>query len=204
MYAGDFATGAVTDVTFTGYVSDDVSAGTYPEEVVLVYTNENGEPQESVSERVGISFGEGASFAIVSGLIAIEPGETKAIRVTFKNTGDAPVYDARARVVPGKPLAASVDTALPGDIAPNETKTADFTITLASGALEVPYGLNCEIKYRDARDTLILSDQIVMQVDGTAGNPLTDALANPVSLAVIVGIVLLAGYYLYTGRQKSR
>ncbi len=204
VYIGDLAPGAVTNVTFTAYVSDSVSAGIYPEEVMIAYTNENGEPQESVSERVGIPVGEGASFAIVSGPIAIEPGETKAIQVTFKNMGDAPVYDARARVVPSKPLTAPVDTALLGDMAPGETMTADFTISLESGALEVPYGLNTEIKYRDAQDTLILSDQIVLQVDGKAGNPVTDLLVNPVSLAVIVGIVLLAGYYLYAGRRKSR
>lgn len=203
VYIDDFAPGAVTNVTFTAYVSDDVSVGTYPEEVMVVYTDENGELQKSVSERVGIPVGAGASFAIVSDPITIEPGETKAIQVTFKNTGDALVYDARARIVPGKPLTASVDTALLGDMAPNETKTADFTITLGSGALEVPYGLNAEIKYRDARDTLILSDQIVLQVDGKAGNPIRDALVNPVSLAVIVGVVLLAGYYVVTGRRKK-
>ena len=203
VYIGDLAPGAVTNVTFTAYVSDSVSAGIYPEDVMLAYTDENGEPQESVSERVGIPVGKGASFAIVSGPVAIEPGETKAIQVTFKNTGDAPVYDARARVVPSKPLTAPVDTALLGDMAPGETMTADFTISLESGALEVPYGLNTEIKYRDAQDTLILSDQIVLQVDGKAGNPVTDLLVNPVSLAVIVGIVLLAGYYLVTGRRKN-
>ncbi|MDE4908015.1 NEW3 domain-containing protein [Methanogenium marinum] len=203
VYIGDFAPGEVTVVTFTAYVSDDVSAGTYPEEVMIAYAGENGESQESVSERVGIPVGEGASFAIVSDPIAIEPGETKSIQVTFKNTGDAPVYDARARIVPSKPLTAPVDTALLGDMAPGETMTADFTISLESGALEVPYGLNTEIKYRDAQDTLILSDQIVLQVDGKAGNPVTDLLVNPVSLAVIVGIVLLAGYYLYAGRRKN-
>ncbi|KAF1078472.1 hypothetical protein MKMG_00623 [Methanogenium sp. MK-MG] len=204
VYIGDLAPGAVTDVTFSAYVNDAVGAGTYPEEVVILYTDEYGEPQQSVSERIGIPVGEGASFAIVSGPIKIVPGETKAVRVTFRNTGDAPAYDARARIVPGKPLTAPVDTAILGDMAPNETKTADFTITLASGSLEVPYGLNAEIKYRDARDTLILSDQIVLQVDGTAGNPIRDALVNPVSLAVIAGIVLLAVYYLYAGRRKNR
>ena len=204
VYIGDFAPGAVTDVTFTASVSEGVSAGIYPEEVRIVYTDERGEPQTSVSERAGIPVGAGASFAIVSGPVAIEPGETKTIRVAFKNTGDATAYDARARIVPGKPLSASVDTAYLGDMAPNGTKTADFTITLASGALEIPYGLNSEIKYRDARDTLILSDQLVLQVDGTGGNSVIDALVNPVSLAVIVGIVLLAGYYVVTGRRRNR
>ncbi|WFN33718.1 S-layer protein [Methanogenium sp. S4BF] len=204
VFIGEFAPGAVTDVTFTAYVSDDASAGLYPEEVMIVYTDEHGEPQRSVSERTGVPVGAGASFAIVSGPVEIEPGETKAIRVMFRNTGDATAYDARARIVPGSPLSASVDTALLGDMAPNETKSADFTVKLASGSLEVPYGLNAEIKYRDARDTLILSDQIVQQVNGAAGNPVKDLLLNPVSLAVIVGIVLLAGYYLVTGRRKSR
>ncbi|GAB7014740.1 COG1361 S-layer family protein [Methanogenium cariaci] len=204
VYIGDFAPGEVVNVTFSAYVDDAVGAGTYPEEVMILYTDEDGEPQQSVSERTGIPVGEGASFAIVSGPIAIVPGETESIRVTFQNTGDAPAYDARARIVPSKPLTASVDTALLGDMAPNETKTADFTISLASGALEVPYGLNTEVKYRDARDTLILSDQIVLQLDGKAGNPIRDALLNPVSLVVMVGVVLLAGYYLYVGRRKMR
>ena len=204
VYIGDFPPGAVRTVTFTAFVNDAVSAGTYPEEVMVVYTDEHGEAQTSVSERIGIPVGEGASFAIVSGPVAVVPGEPKSISVTFKNTGDAPVYDARARIVPGKPLSASVDTAMLGDMAPGETKTADFMITLASGSLDVPYGLNSEIKYRDETDTLMLSDQIVLEVEGTAGNPVKDVLVNPVSLAVIVGIVLLFGYYVVTGRRKKR
>lgn len=203
VYIGDFPPGAVRTVTFTTFVNDAVSAGTYPEEVMVIYTDENGEGQTSVSERIGIPVGAGASFAIVSGPVAVVPGEPKTISVTFKNTGDAPVCDARARIVPGKPLSASVDTAMLGDMAPGETKTADFTITLASGSLDVPYGLNSEIKYRDETDTLMLSDNIVLEVEGVAGDPVKDALMNPVFLAVIVGALLLAGYYVVAGRRKT-
>ncbi|WAI02054.1 COG1361 S-layer family protein [Methanogenium organophilum] len=204
VYIGDFPPGAVRTVTFTASVNEAVSAGTYPEEVMIVYTDEVGEAQKSVSERIGIPVGTGASFAIVSGPVEIVPGESETIRVTFKNTGDAPAYDARARIVPAEPLSASVDTAILGDMAPNETKPANFTIMLASGSLDVPYGLNSEIKFRDETDTLILSDQIVLQVDGISGDPVKDALMNPVALAVIAGIVLLAGYYVACGRQKKQ
>lgn len=204
VYIGDFPPGAVRTVTFTASVNDGVSAGTYPEEVMIVSTDDAGKAQQSVSERIGIPVGEGASFAIVSGPVSIVPGESETISVTFKNTGDATAYDARARIVPVKPLSASVDTAILGDIAPGGTKTADFTVSLASGSLDVPYGLNSEIKYRDETAALILSDQIVLEVKGTAGNPVADLLMNPVSLAVIVGVVLLAGYYVAAGRRKER
>jgi hypothetical protein len=203
VYIGDFPPGAVRTVTFTASVNDAVSAGTYPEEVMVVSTDIHGEVQTSVSERIGVHVGKGASFAIVSGPVAMVPGESATISVTFKNTGDATAYDARARIVPVKPLSASVDTAILGDMAPGETKTADFTISLASGSLVMPYGLNSEIKYRDGTDTLILSDQIVLEVEGTAGNPVADALTNPVLLIVIAGAVLLAGYYMVSGRRKK-
>jgi len=203
VYIGDFPPGAVRTVTFTASVHDAVSAGTFPEEVLVVSTNGHGEAERSVSERIGIPVGEGASFAIVSGPVAMVPGESETISVTYKNTGDAPAYDARARIVPVKPLSASVDTAILGDMAPGETKTADFRISLASGSLVMPYGLNSEIKYRDGTDTLILSDQIVLEVEGTAGNPVAAALTNPVLLIVIAGAVLLAGYYVVSGRRKK-
>lgn len=203
VYIGDFPPGAVRTVTFTASVDDAVSAGTYPEEVMVVSTDEHGEVQTSVSERIGIPVGKGASFTIVSGPVAMVPGTSGTISVTFKNTGDAPAYDARARIVPVKPLSASVDTAILGDMAPGETNTADFTITLASGSLVMPYGLNSEIKYRDGTGTLILSDQMVLEVEGTAGNPVADALTNPVFLIVIAGVVLLVGYYVACGRRKT-
>jgi hypothetical protein len=198
-YIGDFPVGAEVTRKFKISVSSDAEANTYPLDVYITYENYEGDIVDSETTTIGIPVGGKAEFSIVSDPIELSPGQKKAITIQYKNIGDATVYSAQARISAVDPFTSDDDTAFLGTFAPGETKDATFEVSVDSTATEKEYGLDSEIRYRDALDNSIISDPIKV--------PLEVVKHSNTGLYVLIGILVVGiiggGYYYYRRRQQG-
>ncbi len=203
VFIGSIAPGETKTTRFKASVTDKIDSGEYPAEFIIIYTDEYGNLGESEDVTVGIDTGSGPKFRVVSEEIPFSPGKTKTISISYKNTGDATAYDASARITAKTPFSAVSDSAILGDIAPGETVTAEYSLSLDRNAIIKPYGLNTEIKYYDGINNLCLSDELKVQFIVKETFDIVTAITNPVVIAVLMALVLFGIYYIYRKENRS-
>lgn len=203
VYIGDFNPGDVVECSFKVSTSSDAEAQTYPLNVVIDYERSNGEQDTSDTETVGVPVGGKIDFDIISSAATVHPGEKATIEVTYKNIGSATAFNAQARISAVDPFTSNDDTAYLGDLAPGETAVARYAVTVDDKATIKEYGLDSEIRYRDALDNSQISDTMKMTVSVVKTEALVGALTNPIVLAVIAAILIGAGYYIYRRRTSE-
>jgi hypothetical protein len=204
VYIGDFPSGSTVDCRYKVTVSSNAERQTYPIDVVVVYQNNEGDFITSRSDTVGIPVGGKADFSIISPPGEMNPGNKKVITVEYKNTGDTAIYSAQARISAVDPFTSNDDTAYIGDLKPGESKTVSFVITVDRTATIKEYGLDSEIRYRDALDNTYISDTMKVKVDVTAPAGITTILSNPIYLSIIIAAVIGIIYLVYHYRKKNR
>jgi len=201
-YIGTFPSGGTATAIFKASVAGSAEAQTYPLDVYVKYENRDGDIVSSDIETIGVPVGRKTGFVIVSEPETLNPGQKKVITVAYKNDGAATVYKAQARVSMVDPFTSNDDSAYLGDIAPGETKEASFLVTVDGKATLKQYGIDSEIRYRDAFDNQLISDPIKVGLivaenkGGVAG-----ILNNPLALAAIVVVIIGIGYAIY--RRKA-
>ena len=135
----------------------------------------------------------------VSGNLA--QGESKAIEITYKNTGESVAKDALARIIVMSPLSTEKSIVRLGDIEPGEEKIARFVISADQDALVKNYGINSEIKYIDEDGETSFSENMKVNLHLEA----TEKKFSITGVAVIL-IVLIALYQIinvYRKRNKN-
>jgi hypothetical protein len=203
-YIGDFPSGGSATAIFKASVTNSAEAQTYPLDVYVKYENTDGDTVSSDIETIGVPVGGKIEFDIVSEPETLTPGQKKVITVRYRNTGGATAYQAQARVSMVDPFTSNDDSAFLGDVAPGETREASFLVTVAGTATPKQYGIDSEIRYRDAFDNQIISDPIKLSLNVDKGTSLVEGLLkSPLALAVIAVVILGIGYALYR-RNKSR
>ncbi|HOA68999.1 MAG TPA: hypothetical protein PK669_07585 [Methanosarcina thermophila] len=135
----------------------------------------------------------------VSGNLA--QGESKAIEITYKNTGESVAKDALARIIVMSPLSTEKSIVRLGDIEPGEEKIARFVISADQDALVKNYGINSEIKYIDEDGETSFSENMKVNLHLEA----TEKKFSITGVAVIL-IILIALYQIinvYRKRNKN-
>ncbi|WP_067048468.1 COG1361 S-layer family protein [Methanofollis ethanolicus] len=203
VYIGDFNPGDVVECTFKVSASNDAEAQSYPIDVMVQYEKSNGEKETSDTEIVGVPVGGKIDFTIVSSAATVHPGQKATIDVTYKNVGSATAYNAQARISAVDPFTSNDDTAYLGDLEPGQTAVAHYSVSVDKEATVKQYGLDSEIRYRDALDNSQISDTMKMTVSVVKPDPLAGALTNPIVIAVIIAVLIGAGYYIYRRRTSE-
>ncbi|MHB8163730.1 MAG: COG1361 S-layer family protein [Methanoregula sp.] len=203
VYIGDFPAGSIVDCRYKVSVSKDAQKQTYPIDVVVVYQNNEGDFVASRSDTVGVPVGGKVDFAITSPAGEMNPGNKKVITVEYKNTGDATVKSAQARISAVDPFTSNDDIAYIGDLKPGESRTVSFVLSLDRSATLKEYGLDSEIRYRDELDNTYISDTMKVKVNVTAPAGATAILSNPIYLSIIVALIIGAVYLVYHFRKKQ-
>jgi hypothetical protein len=203
-YIGNFPSGGSAKAVFKATVADSAEAQTYPLNVQVKYENREGDTVTSDIETIGVPVGKKIEFTIVSEPETLIPGQKKVITVRYKNTGGATAYQAQARASMVDPFTSNDDTAYLGDVKPGETKEASFLITVAGTATQKKYGIDSEIRYRDAFDNQVITDPLKLSLNvGQDTGVVAGLLKNTLALAVIAVVILGIGYALYR-RNKNR
>jgi hypothetical protein len=201
-YVGDFPANGTATCVFKTSVDSGAEAQTYPLDVYVIYENHDGDTVSSDIETIGIPVGGKIAFEIVSDPQSISPGQKKVITAQFRNTGGATAYNAVARISMVDPFTSSDDSAFLGDMAPGETKEASFLVSADSTATAKNYGIDSEVRYRDALDNSVISDPLKLSVNVVAAKSIVSSVTgNPAVLAVIAVLVIAIGYLLY--RRKK-
>ncbi len=196
-YIGDFPAGSTVTRTFKVAVSTNAEPGDYPLSVYAEYKDRNGQIKTSDPRIFGVITGGKIEFTAISPPAVVSPGQKTIIDVEYKNIGDAPVYRATARISAVDPFTSNDDTSYLGDLAPGETAVARYILNVDSGATEKVYGLDSEIRYRDSLDNTQISKTMKVEVEVVP----REATIPPVLIAVILIVVIGAGYWYYRKRQ---
>ena len=200
-YIGTFAPGETVDVKFKVAVADSAEPQSYPLDIVVAYEDYEGKSTASRPVTIGLPVGGKIDFDVASPTVTLHPGGKSILEVVYRNAGAAKVYSAQARISAVDPFTSSDDTAYLGDLAPGETATARFEVSIDADATLKNYGIDSEIRYRDDLDNSKISDTMKVQValekkEGTL-------FTNPVFLAVIAVVIIGAGYYIFAYRKKK-
>jgi hypothetical protein len=201
-YIGDFPVGGTAHCVFKTSVDSGAEAQTYPLDVYVKYENHEGDTVSSDIETIGVPVGGKIDFEIVSDPQTMTPGQKKVITARFKNTGGATAYQAQARVSMVDPFTSNDDSAFLGDIAPGETKDVSFLVSVDKTATVKQYGLDAEVRYRDALDNTVISDPKKLNITVAADKSILAQLAeNPAAIIAIVVVIAGIGYLLHRRKQ---
>jgi hypothetical protein len=203
VYIGDFASGSTVSCRYKVSVSGDAEKETYPVDVVVVYQNRDGDFVTSRSDTVGIPVGGKADFTIISAPTEMNPGNKKPVAVEYKNTGDTTVYSAQARISAVDPFTSNDDIAYIGDLKPNESRIVTYILSVDRSATIKQYGLDSEIRYRDALDNTYISDPMKVQVNVISPMGITTIVSNPIYLSILAAAIIGIAYLVFHQRRKQ-
>lgn len=198
VYIGDLPVNGTADARFKLAISRDAGEQTYPLDLFLVYTNHEGDTVQSEIVTIGVPVGGKIAFAVISDPRDVKAGQKAVIEVEYENTGATTAYSVQARISAVDPFSSNDDTAFLGDLQPGEKAVARYEISIDESATEKEYGLDSEIRYRDALDNSQISDTLkvrIVVVESTGINPVLVVL---LLLAVIGG----AAYYVFVRKKK--
>jgi len=202
VYIGDFPSGSIAECRYKVSISGDAERQTYPVDVIVVYKNKEGDFVTSRSDTVGIPIGGKVDFMVISPPAEMNPGNKKIISVEYKNTGETTIYSAQSRISAVDPFTSNDDIAYLGDLKPGESVVASYEMSVDRSATIKEYGLDSEIRYRDALDNTYISDTMKVKINVTSSAGMTAVLSNPVYLSIIVAAIIGIVYLVYRYRKK--
>lgn len=202
VYIGDFPSGSIAECRYKVSISGDAEHQTYPVDVVVVYKNDEGDFVTSRNDTIGIPIGGKVDFMVISPPADINPGNKKIISVEYKNTGETTIYSAQSRISAVDPFTSNDDIAYLGDLKPGESAVASYEVSVDRSATIKEYGLDSEIRYRDALDNTYISDTMKVKINVNSPAGMTAVLSNPVYLSIIVAGIIGIVYLVYHYRKK--
>lgn len=203
VYIGDFPAGTTATTRYKVSISDRAESQSYPVDVGVIYLNAEGDSVSAREKTIGVPVGGKVKFTIVSPPAVMHPGNKKEITVEYKNTGDSPVYSAQARISAVDPFTSASDIAYIGDLQPNESRVITYQLGVDRSATIKEYGLDSEIRYRDALDNTHISDPMKVTVDVTPTEGIAIILTNPIYLSIVAAAVIGIAYLAYHYRKKK-
>jgi hypothetical protein len=204
VYIGEYPDGATITPRFKVSVSSDAEGQTYPLDVALIYENSEGDTATSEIVTVGVPVGGKISFAVSSPPAAVTPGSKRVIDVVYKNTGNATVFNAQARISAVDPFTSNDDTAYLGDLAAGESAVAHFEISTEKSAVLKEYGLDSEVRYRDSLNNSQISDTLKVRISVVQRLDSDTDYLNYVWVTLLVAVLAGFGYWWFVMRKKGR
>lgn len=201
VYIGDFPRNGTVTCLYKVSVSADAQQQTYPVDVVVSYTNSDGNVVTSATDTVGIPVAGKITFTVVSPPAEIAQGSDTIINITYKNTGAITARSAEARLTIYSPLSSDDSEAYLGDIPPGSTVTARYAVSAGSNAATGTYPLDTEVRYRDQLDNSQTSDTFTANVTVTPAPPAA-SLVWVAEIVAVIAVIAAAGYYVLVMRKK--
>lgn len=204
VYLGDIPRDGVTETKVKVSIASTAEGGkAYPLDLILRYENSNGILSSTDAVTIGIPVEGKVDFEIVSPPVTMYVGGKEVIDVEFKNKGATTVYGALARISAVEPFTSSDDTSYLGDIAPGESKIARFRVSVDTDATPKSYGMDAEIRYKDALGNTLISDTMKVMIEVKERQGIFGLLSNPIVVSLIVVILIAVAYFVYRARKKG-
>ncbi|WP_256407001.1 COG1361 S-layer family protein [Haloplanus ruber] len=165
---GTLAPGESATTRFKLEVADRAVPQTYPLVYTVEYDDAYDERVATEERTVPVAVGPEMTVA-TDGSPSVAAGATERIDVTVTNTGDGVMRDAVARINVDTPFETDDDTAYVGDLAPGESRTVTFTVSVDAGATAKPYAVDTTVKYDNAFGRTVVTDTESTSVTVTEG-----------------------------------
>ena len=199
IYIGDFPAGAEVETRYKVSVTREAGNQSYPLDLFLVYEDGSGNPVHSRVLTIGVPVESKISFSITSDPDPLRTGARQMIEVEYRNTGSAPAYSAQARISAVDPFTSNDDTAFLGDLKPGEAAIARFMVTVDAAATPKDYGLDSEIRYRDALGNSQISDSMKVSVTVVESS----GILTVIGVIVLIAAAAAAAYYFFVMRKRE-
>lgn len=179
---GTLEPGESAEVRFKLEIANRALPGEYPLRVTVSHDDRYGEPVDSDVRTVPVTVGPEMTVE-TGGEPAIAAGATDQIQFTVTNTGEGTMRDAVVRINTNSPFETDDDTAYVGTLAPGESKTVTFTVSVDGAATAKPYAIDTTVKYDNAFDRRVVTDIESTSVQVTeGGGGLLGALLDVIGL----------------------
>lgn len=186
---GDLTRGDARTVSFTADVRSDAEPGERTVSAAVRYRAPNGEAYLSDPVDLTVDVApERDQFAVeaVNETVPADADEPFLVEVT--NTGGETVTDVEASLFADSPLDSDDDEAYVPDLAPNETTTLRFDLTVDGDADRKYYAVSVDFRYDDVDGDSHLSDTYRIPVEPDADDD-GDGAATP---GLLGGLTILA------------
>ena len=120
----------------------------------------------------------------------------------YKNAGETTIYSTQARISAVDPFTSNDDIAFLGDLRPGESAIASYEVIVDRSATIKEYGLDSEIRYRDALDNTYISDTMKVKITVSSPVGISAVLSNPIYLSIIFVGIIGGAYLAYHYRKK--
>jgi hypothetical protein len=210
--------GARETVRFNIEIDENAPAGTYPLVLATSYMyQKNAQVSGNVSESradvnlwydtldqtqtLYITVKKLADFEVTNVSSDLRAGEDdRTLSITYTNTGEEIATEAVARISVTDPFSSTDDQAYLGTIAPGESVTGTFVLDTDSDATIKPYGIDTEIRFKDAAGDLKVSESMTATATIEPLIPISAKVKPYILPAVLLILLVLVAtgvrYYL--------
>jgi hypothetical protein len=154
---GTLDPGETATATFKLDVADRAIAQDYPLEFTIAYEDAYRETVESDPLTVPVTVDPEMTFE-TSESPTVAAGSTETVEVTVTNTGEGTMTDAVARINVNTPFETDDDTAYVGELAPGESTTVTFTVSVDGAATPKTYAVDTTVKYDNSFGRTVVTD----------------------------------------------
>ena len=144
-----------------------------------------------------------ASFEVVDVIGHTMPGDQTVVYITYKNVGDETAVDAVGRISVVDPFSTTDDQTYIGTLEPGESYQANYRIKVDGNALPKTYGINTEVKFRDERGDIQISDVMKAPIKVYEDIPFSEKVGNSAYMLVVLVIAGALGLYYYKIRGRT-
>ncbi len=230
------AKGARETVGFDIEIDEDAPAGTYP--LVLdmnylyqknaqvdlnnVYANGSfsGRMPEvnfrydslNQTQTLYVTVDKLADFEVTNVSSDLRAGEDgRMLSITYTNTGEETATEAVARISVTDPFSSTDDQAYIGTLVPGESATSIFVLDTDSDATIKPYGIDTEIRFKDAAGDLKVSDSMTATATIAPLIPASEKVKPYILPVLLIVLLVLAAigvrygvrYYLRNAAEDT-
>ncbi|MEA1866219.1 MAG: hypothetical protein U9N46_13710 [Euryarchaeota archaeon] len=210
--------GARKTVRFNIEIDENAPAGTYPLILATSYIyQKNAQVHGNVSESradvnlwydtlnqtqvLYITVEKLADFEIVNVSSDLRAGkDDRVLFITYRNTGEETATEAVARISVTDPFSSTDDQAYLGTLSPGESATSVFVLDTDSGATIKPYGIDTEIRFKDAAGDLKISESMTATATIAPLIPTSEKIKPYIFPALLIVLLVLVAiglrYYL--------
>ncbi len=123
----------------------------------------------------------------------LEAGSSTALSVNVTNNRQETLSDITANLYADSPLATGTDESFVDELAPGESTTVEFELSVAGNAMPNTYAVELDFQYTDARGDEQISSVYEEPIEVTAADSSGDGSLSPLVVPVAVGLLLLVG-----------
>ncbi|MDR2855347.1 MAG: S-layer protein [Methanomicrobiales archaeon] len=186
IYVGELSVGEKVEAKFKISARKGAEEQSYPLDLFVAYENLEGIVDTSNVVTIGVPVSGKITFAIVNDANQLRSGQKAVIEVAYENTGNAPAYEAQARISAVDPFTTNDDNAYLGDLLPGESAVGKFELKVANDVTEKTYTLDSEVRYKDALNNDVVSDTVKVKIDVGKG---AKAPISPLVALAALGVI---------------